>query len=117
MPRVAFINKLDRQGANPLKVVKDLRTKLKLNAALVQVPIGLEDQLSGIVDVVSGKAYAFEGEGGADDHALGCAREHRYSPLSLGAAVCCAAERECFVDYYCCASLSTLHSTYTVIVG
>ena len=37
VPRLAFVNKLDRQGANPFKVCKDLRTKLKLNAALCQV--------------------------------------------------------------------------------
>lgn len=37
VPRLAFVNKLDRQGANPFKVCKDLRTKLRLNAAMVQV--------------------------------------------------------------------------------
>ena len=52
VPRVAFINKLDRQGAAPLRIIKDLRTKLKLNAAAVQLPIGLEDKLEGVVDVV-----------------------------------------------------------------
>ena len=42
VPRVAFVNKLDRQGANPWKVVDDLRNLLKLNEAAVQIPIGLE---------------------------------------------------------------------------
>lgn len=49
VPRIAFINKLDRQGSNPRRVTKELRTKLGLNAAAVQVPIGLEDELKGIV--------------------------------------------------------------------
>jgi elongation factor G len=64
VPRLAFINKLDRQGANPFKVVKDLRAKLKLNAAAVQLPIGLEDALAGLVDVVTGKAFRFDGPKG-----------------------------------------------------
>ena len=46
VPRVAFINKLDRQGANPFKVVKDLRTKLKLNAALVQVGFDIAETMN-----------------------------------------------------------------------
>ncbi len=49
VPRVAFINKLDRQGSNPLRVVKELRDKLGLNAAPVQLTIGLEDNLKGLV--------------------------------------------------------------------
>lgn len=64
VPRLAFINKLDRQGANPTRIVKDLRTKLKLNAAAVQVAIGLEDAFRGVVDVIDRKAYAFEGPKG-----------------------------------------------------
>jgi elongation factor G len=64
VPRLAFINKLDRQGSNPTRIVKDLRNKLKLNAAAIQVPIGLEDALRGVVDVVERKAYSFEGPKG-----------------------------------------------------
>jgi elongation factor G len=66
VPRVAFVNKLDRQGANPFKVCKDLRSKLKLNAALVQVPMGVEDKHSGIIDVVRRVAFRFEGPNGVD---------------------------------------------------
>lgn len=40
VPRVAFINKLDRSGSNPFKVIVDLKEKLKLNAAAVQLPVG-----------------------------------------------------------------------------
>lgn len=64
VPRVAFINKLDRQGCNPWKVIDGLRKELKLNAAAVQVPIGLEDKHDGVVDIVEHKAYRFEGNNG-----------------------------------------------------
>jgi len=64
VPRLAFVNKLDRQGANPVKVRNQLRDKLRLNAQMVQLPIGLEDQLKGCVDLVEMKAIYFEGENG-----------------------------------------------------
>ncbi len=64
VPRLAFINKLDRSGANPRRVVESLREKLKLNAVLVQLPIGLEADFRGIVDVVKMKAFRFEGDNG-----------------------------------------------------
>merc|ERR1719410_3107508 len=49
VPRVAFINKLDRQGSNPFKVINDMRDQLKLNATAVQIPVGLEDKHEGVV--------------------------------------------------------------------
>ena len=64
VPRLAFINKLDRAGADPLRVIKQLRDKLRLNAAAVQVPIGLEDSHAGVVDLVSMRAYNFAGPSG-----------------------------------------------------
>ncbi len=64
MPRLAFINKLDRQGAAPKRIVGELRTKLKLNAVLTQLPIGLEDAFAGVVDLLSRKAFSFEGPKG-----------------------------------------------------
>lgn len=64
VPRVAFINKLDRSGANPFRVTEQLRDKLKHNAVLVQIPIGLEDKLQGVVDLVKMKAYYFDGDNG-----------------------------------------------------
>ena len=66
VPRVAFINKLDRQGANPVRVRNQLREKLRLNAHLVQLPIGLEDELNGLVDLVEQKAYYFDGDAGQE---------------------------------------------------
>jgi elongation factor G len=64
VPRVAFINKLDRSGANPRRVVEGLREKLKHNAVLIQLPIGLENDFKGIVDLVKMKAFRFEGDNG-----------------------------------------------------
>ncbi len=66
VPRLAFINKLDRAGANPFRVLGMIKDKLKLNAAMVQIPIGLEDQHMGVIDLVNQKAYYFEGEGGTE---------------------------------------------------
>ena len=64
VPRLAFINKLDRQGSNPTKVINDLRNQLKLNASQVQIPIGLEDKHTGVVDLIKNKSYTFDGERG-----------------------------------------------------
>ncbi|PJZ50967.1 elongation factor G [Leptospira saintgironsiae] len=66
VPRVAFINKLDRTGANPFRVIDQLREKLKHNAVPVQIPIGLEGDLAGIVDLVTMKAVYFEGKDGME---------------------------------------------------
>ncbi|CAN0035926.1 unnamed protein product [Scytosiphon promiscuus] len=66
VPRVAFVNKLDRAGANPQRVINDMRSQLKLNTAAVQLPIGLEDSHSGVVDVVCGRAFLFSGVKGED---------------------------------------------------
>jgi elongation factor G len=64
VPRVAFINKLDRSGANPFRVTEQLRDKLKHNAVLMQIPIGLESQFEGIVDLITMKALYFDGANG-----------------------------------------------------
>ncbi|KAJ3269057.1 Elongation factor G-2, mitochondrial [Terramyces sp. JEL0728] len=64
VPRICFINKMDRTGANPWKVIDQLRAKLFLNAAAVQVPIGAENELQGVVDIIRMKAYYNEGEKG-----------------------------------------------------
>src|SRR5688500_1351543 len=64
VPRLAFVNKLDRQGANPIRVRGQLREKLRLNAYLVQLPIGIEDRLKRLVDLVEMRAFIFEGDHG-----------------------------------------------------
>ena len=66
VPRIAFVNKCDRTGANPLKVRMQLREKLGLNAYMMQLPIGLEDKLEGVVDLVTMKALYFEGDSGTE---------------------------------------------------
>lgn len=66
VPRVAFINKCDRQGANPLRVRMQLREKLGLNAYMMELPIGLEDKLEGVVDLISQKAIYFDGPNGEE---------------------------------------------------
>jgi elongation factor G len=64
VPRVAFINKLDRSGANPQKVTQQLREKLKHNAVMMQIPIGLESEHKGVIDLVGMKAVYFDGDSG-----------------------------------------------------
>lgn len=64
VPRLAFVNKCDRSGANPFRVKDQLREKLGHNAVMVQIPIGLEEKLEGVVDLVTMKANYFEGKDG-----------------------------------------------------
>ena len=66
VPRLAFVNKCDRTGANPYKVKDQLIEKLGLNAVLLQIPIGLEDKHIGVVDLVKMKAVYCEGNDGAE---------------------------------------------------
>ncbi|MFZ5762577.1 MAG: elongation factor G [Thermodesulfobacteriota bacterium] len=64
VPRIAFINKCDRTGANPDRVIGQLRDKLSLNAVPIQLPIGLEGDLEGLVDLIKMKAIYFDGDNG-----------------------------------------------------
>ncbi len=64
VPFIAFVNKLDRVGANPLKVRDQVAEKLGHDAVLMQLPIGLEDRFRGVVDLVTMTAVTFEGEEG-----------------------------------------------------
>jgi len=66
VPRLAFINKCDRTGANPYKVKDQLIEKLGHNAVMIQIPIGLEDKHEGVVDLVTMKAVYFRGPQGDD---------------------------------------------------
>lgn len=64
VPRIAFINKLDRSGANPAKITGQLREKLSHNAVMMQLPIGLEADFNGVVDLITMKAIYYEGDNG-----------------------------------------------------
>jgi elongation factor G len=64
VPCIAFVNKCDRSGANPIKVSTQLKDKLGHNSVMMQLPIGLEDKHEGIIDLVTMKAYYFEGDNG-----------------------------------------------------
>ena len=66
VPRIAFINKMDRMGSDPWRIVGQLREKLQLNAGAIQIPIGIEDTLEGLVDLISMKAATFHGEKGEE---------------------------------------------------
>jgi len=61
VPCIAFINKCDRNGADPLRVVEQLKEKLKHNAVALQIPIGLEADFNGVIDLISMKAVYFDG--------------------------------------------------------
>jgi elongation factor G len=64
VPRIAFINKCDRSGANPFRVIDQLREKLNQNAVPLQIPIGLEAGFEGICDLITMKAVYFDGPSG-----------------------------------------------------
>ncbi len=73
VPRICYINKMDRTGADFLHVVDQIRHKLGAKPVVIQLPIGAEDDFSGIVDLVANKAYQW------DDDTLG--RDYREIPI------------------------------------
>ncbi|KAA8570096.1 hypothetical protein EYC84_002429 [Monilinia fructicola] len=64
VPRISFINKMDRMGANPFKAVEQINQKLRIPAAALQVPIGSEDSFNGVVDLIRMKAIYNDGPKG-----------------------------------------------------
>lgn len=64
VPRIVFINKLDRAGANPWSAIEQIKARLNLNVAPIQIPIGIETTLRGLVDLLKMKAFYFEGDNG-----------------------------------------------------
>jgi elongation factor G len=66
VPRIAFINKMDRTGANPKSVIKQISEKLGVTPVPLQVPIGAESRFEGVVDLVTMKALYYVGEKGDD---------------------------------------------------
>ncbi|NWH24540.1 EFGM factor, partial [Grus americana] len=61
VPFLTFINKLDRLGSSPARAVQQLRSKLKHNAAFVQIPVGLEGNFKGVIDLIEERAIYFDG--------------------------------------------------------
>nr|CAG31615.1 hypothetical protein RCJMB04_8m5 [Gallus gallus] len=61
VPFLTFINKLDRMGSSPSRAVQQMRSKLKHNAAFVQIPMGLEGNFKGIIDLIEERAIYFDG--------------------------------------------------------
>ena len=66
VPRIAFVNKMDRMGANFFKVYGQLRDRLRANAVPIQIPIGAEEGFKGIVDLVRMQAYFYKNDLGTD---------------------------------------------------
>lgn len=66
VPRVTFINKMDRMGANPFRAIDQLNSKLKIPAAAIQVPIGMESDLQGVVDIITEEAIYNKGPNGEE---------------------------------------------------
>ena len=89
IPRLAFINKVDRAGANPVKVHLQLQDKLGLNPVLVQLPIGAEDRFEGVIDLVKMHAVYFDGPKG---------ETIRYEPIPEDQVAEAKAARETMID-------------------
>ncbi|MEM8501627.1 MAG: elongation factor G [Cyanobacteria bacterium P01_D01_bin.1] len=66
VPRIAFVNKMDRTGANFFGVYEQVKDRLKAKAVPIQIPIGAEDQFEGVVDLVQMKAHIYENDLGTD---------------------------------------------------
>ncbi len=84
VPRLVFVNKMDRTGANFYKVYNQIRDRLRANAVPIQIPIGAEDNLKGIVDLVRMRAYIYTNDLGTDiqemeipDDVMALAEEYR----------------------------------------
>ncbi len=90
VPRLAFVNKMDRTGANFLKVYEQMRSRLKANVVPLQLPIGAEDKFEGVVDLVKMKAIYW------DDSTQGMRFEEREIPADMQAE--CAKWREKMVE-------------------
>jgi len=66
VPRLTFINKLDRSGANPWKAISQIREKLRINATALQIPMGVEKEHEGVIDLIDRQALFFDGPKGDD---------------------------------------------------
>lgn len=94
VPRIGFINKLDRAGADCHPVIHDIREKFDIETALVQIPVGMEKEFSGIIDLVDMQMYLWDVENDGSDGAsfeilpipesyLECAKKYRNELLEI----------------------------------
>ena len=60
VPRIAYVNKMDRSGADFFRVLQHIKSKLKANPVAIQLPIGVEDTFTGVVDLIENKAYTWD---------------------------------------------------------
>ena len=90
VPRLAFVNKMDRAGANFVRVVEQMRDRLGARAVPLQLPIGAEDAFEGIVDLIAMKAVYW------DEESLGMTFEEREVPAAMHGE--CAKWREALVE-------------------
>ena len=79
VPRIAFVNKMDRAGANFFRCVDQIRTRLRANPLLIQLPIGAEDNFEGVIDLIRMKAIYWDME------TQGMKFEYREIPANLKA--------------------------------
>jgi len=87
VPRVAFVNKMDRVGADFDRVVREIRERLRANPVMVQLPLGVEDEFRGIIDLVAMKAIVWE------DESLGARYREEEIPADVRGAAEAARER------------------------
>lgn len=76
VPRISFVNKMDRMGANPFKAVEMINSKLKIPAAAIQIPIGAEKEFEGVVDIINMKAIRNDGHRGMNVKVSNTIPEH-----------------------------------------
>ncbi|XP_029795839.1 elongation factor G, mitochondrial isoform X1 [Suricata suricatta] len=89
VPFLTFINKLDRMGSNPARALQQMRSKLSHNAAFVQIPIGLEGDFKGIIDLIEERAIYFDGDFG---------QVVRYEEIPAGFRVAAADHRQELIE-------------------
>src|SRR5437763_721151 len=87
VPRVAFVNKMDRVGADFDRVVREMRERLRANTVVIQLPLGVEDEFRGIIDLITMKAVVWE------DESLGARYREEEIPADLRPAAEAARER------------------------
>ena len=83
VPRLCFINKIDRTGADFKKDVESIKTKLTPNVVVLQLPLGQEEKFQGVIDLLSLKAYSFEGERGEKIREIEIPSEFKNEATSL----------------------------------